>query len=53
MEIDKRQKKAIKYVNEKLRMTRREYMKLNNVSHTTAQKELKDLVLKKEFHQKS
>ena len=37
------------YVNEHLKITRREYMKINNVSHTTAQKELKDLIIKKVF----
>lgn len=49
LDINERQKKAIKYVNEKLSITRREYMNINNVSHTTAQKELKDLVIKKVF----
>jgi ATP-dependent DNA helicase RecG len=49
LDINERQKKAIKYVNEKLSITRREYMKINNISHTTAQKELKELVIKKVF----
>lgn len=49
LDINERQKKAIKYVKENLSITRRKYMKMNNVSHTTAQKELKDLVMKKVF----
>ncbi len=49
LDINERQKKAIEYVNEHLKITRREYMKINNVSHTTAQKELKDLIIKKVF----
>jgi ATP-dependent DNA helicase RecG len=49
LDINERQKKAIKYVNEKLSITRREYVEVNNVSSKTAYFELKDLVDKKIF----
>ena len=49
LDINERQKKAIKYVNEKLSITRREYVEINNVSSKTAYFELKDLVDKKIF----
>jgi ATP-dependent DNA helicase RecG len=49
LEINERQKSAIKYAKEKGGITRREYIEINKVSHTTAHKELKDLVKKRVF----
>lgn len=42
--LNERQRKAVNYVKEKGSIKREEYIKLNKVSHTTASKELKDLV---------
>ena len=49
LDINDRQKKAIRYVKEKLSITRREYVEINNVSSKTAYLELKDLVKKNVF----
>ena len=49
LELNDRQKKAIEYVTEKGNIKRADYIKINNVSHTTASKELKDLVKKNIF----
>jgi ATP-dependent DNA helicase RecG len=46
LDLNQRQKKAIEYVTEKGNIKRADYIKINNVSHTTASKELKDLVQK-------
>ena len=47
LDINERQKRAIEYIKEKGVMSRKDYIEINNVSHTTAHKELKDLVNKK------
>jgi len=44
--LNKRQRKAIAYLKEKGVIKREEYIKINKVSHTTASKELKNLVNK-------
>ena len=52
LEINKRQRKAIKYVVKEGTINRREYMKLNQISHTIAHRELKELVEKGIFRKK-
>ena len=52
LEINERQKKAIKYVVKEETINRREYIKLNQISHTIAHKELKELVEKGIFRKK-
>ena len=47
LDINERQKRAIEYIKEKGVISRKNYIEINNVSHTTAHKELKDLVNKK------
>ncbi|MEA3515283.1 MAG: helix-turn-helix domain-containing protein [Nanoarchaeota archaeon] len=47
LEINERQKKAIEYIKENQNISRQYYMKINDVSHTTAHKELKDMVKKR------
>lgn len=47
LELNERQKRAIIYVKEKGSIKRNEYMKINNIGHTTAHKELKYLLKKK------
>lgn len=47
IELNERQKKAIDYVAEKGSISRSEYKQINQISHTTAHKELKNLVKKK------
>ncbi len=44
--LNERQKNAIDYIKEKEKITNREYREINNVSHTLATHELKDLVEK-------
>lgn len=44
VEMNERQKKAIEYAKEKGMIKREEYITINKVSHTTASKELKNLV---------
>lgn len=51
LDINERQKKAIKHVKSKGSIARNEYMKINNVSHKTAHLELKELVEKNIFIQ--
>jgi len=51
LEINDRQKKAIAYVKEKGSISRSEYMKINNIGHTIAHRELRDLLEKKIFRQ--
>jgi len=51
LDINERQKKAIKYVKSKGSIARNEYMEINNVSHKTAHLELKELVEKNIFIQ--
>jgi ATP-dependent DNA helicase RecG len=52
LEINERQEKAIKYVIDKGSINRREYMRLNQISHTIAHRELKELVGKGVFKKK-
>ena len=42
--MNERQKRAVEYAKEKGMIKREEYIKINKVSHTTASKELKNLV---------
>jgi len=49
LDINERQKRAIKYVKEKGAITRREYTDINDVSSKTAYLELNDLLGKKIF----
>ncbi len=49
IEINERQKTAIEYAVEKGAISRQEYIQINHISHTTAHKELKDLVKKRIF----
>ncbi len=51
LEINERQKNALEYVKNKRSITRREYMKINNISHKTAHLELIKLVEKNIFIQ--
>jgi ATP-dependent DNA helicase RecG len=44
--LNERQKNAIDYIKEKEKITNKEYRMINNVSHTLANHELKDLVEK-------
>jgi ATP-dependent DNA helicase RecG len=46
LEINQRQKKAIKHLKSHGSITRSEYMAINNVSHKTAHLELKEMVEK-------
>ena len=52
LEINERQRKAIKYVVEEGTINRREYIRLNQISHTIAHRELKELVEKGVFRKK-
>ncbi|MFH1823941.1 MAG: ATP-binding protein [Candidatus Firestonebacteria bacterium] len=52
LEINERQRKAIKYVVEEKTISRQEYVRVNRISHTTAHKELKELVEKGVFRKK-
>ena len=52
LEINERQRKAIKYVVEEGTINRREYIRLNQISHTIAHRELKELVEKGVFSKK-
>jgi len=52
LEINERQRKAIKYVIEEGTINRREYIRLNHISHTIAHRELKELVEKGVFRKK-
>ncbi len=47
-ELNERQKKALYFAQKKGFITRKEYVEINNISHETAHKELKDMV-EKEF----
>jgi ATP-dependent DNA helicase RecG len=51
LEINERQKKAIKYIKEKGRITKETYQSLNNISSATAKRDIKDLINKKVFKQ--
>ena len=51
LDINERQKKAIKHVKSNGSIARNEYMEINNVSHKTAHLELKKLVEKNIFIQ--
>lgn len=44
--LNERQRKAIEYVKEKEKISNRAYRAINNVSHTLAHRELKDLIKK-------
>ncbi len=46
-ELNERQKTAVEYIKRMKSISRKEYIEINSVSHTTAQKELKNLVEKK------
>lgn len=46
-ELNERQKTAIEYINKNKSISRQNYMKITAVSHTTAHKELKDMVKKR------
>lgn len=48
-QLNERQKKAVAYVKEKGSIKREEYIKINNISHTIASKELKNLTKKNIF----
>lgn len=52
LEINERQRKAIKYVVKEGTINRREYIRLNQISHTIAHRELKELVEKGVFRKK-
>ena len=52
LEINERQEKAVEYAVDKGSINRREYMKLNQISHTIAHRELKELVEKGVFKKK-
>jgi len=52
LEINERQRKAIKYVVEEGTINRGEYIRLNQISHTIAHRELKELVEKGVFRKK-
>ncbi len=47
VKLNERQRKAIEYIKEKGSISRQDYIKINNVSHTTAHKELKEMVNKR------
>lgn len=48
-QLNERQKKAVAYVKERGSIKREEYIKINNISHTIASKELKNLTKKNIF----
>ncbi len=48
-QINERQKKAVAYIRERGSIKREEYIKINNISHTIASKELKNLTKKNIF----
>jgi len=49
--LNERQKRAITYVKKRGSIKRSEYMEINNIGHTIAHKELKDILKKKIFKQ--
>ena len=46
IELNERQKKALEYVQQKGKITNREYRKLNKVSQDTAHRDLSEMVTK-------